>query len=261
LFGRLAGTRLEGERLGALLETRPWAGGWALAGRLREVRSPQVLHLATHAFFLPDQERVAAPLFGSALLAGARTGGPLRESPLLRSGLALAGANGRARQFTPPAEAEDGLLTAEDVAGLDLLDTDLVVLSASETGTGRGGEDVLGLEHAFVQAGARRLVLSLWKVPELAAAVLMERFHENVRKGGLDCLAALREAQIYTRDVTVGKLRGSWLSPEALLRAGKGNEPFRQYLQKLARQADVYLPFRHVRYWGAFVCVGDPGPA
>jgi tetratricopeptide (TPR) repeat protein len=260
-FGRLTGTRLEGERLAALLETQPWLGGEGLAARLREVRSPQVLHLATHAFFLPDQERVAAPLFGPALLAGARASGPLRESPLLRSGLALAGANGRARQFTPPAEAEDGLLTAEDVAGLDLLDTDLVVLSASETGTGaaRVGEDVLGLEHAFVQAGARRLVLSLWKVPELAAAVLMQRFHENVRKGGLDCLAALREAQHYTRDVTVGRLRASWLSPEALARAGKGNEPFRQYLQKLARQADVYLPFRHVRYWGAFVCVGDPG--
>jgi tetratricopeptide (TPR) repeat protein len=261
LFGRLAGTRLEGERLGALLATQPWVGGWALAGRLREVRSPQVLHLATHAFFLPDQERVAAPLFGSALLAGARESGPVRESPLLRSGLALAGANGRARQFTPPPEAEDGLLTAEDVVGLDLLDTELVVLSACETGPGgvHTGEDIQGLEHAFVQAGARRLILSLWKVPDLAAAVLLERFHENMRRGGLGCLAALREAQRYTRDVTVGRLRASWLSPQTLARAGKGNEPFRQYLQKLARQADVYLPFRHVRYWGAFVCVGDPG--
>jgi tetratricopeptide (TPR) repeat protein len=258
-FGRLAGTRLEGERLAAVLETQPWLGDAALASRLRELRSPPVLHLATHAFFLPDQERVAAPLFGAALLAGA--GGPVRESPLLRSGLALAGANGKARQFTPPAEAEDGLLTAEDVIGLDLIDTELVVLSATDTGPGdgRGGEDVLGLEHAFVQAGARRLVLSLWKVPELAAAVLLERFHENVRKGGLDCRAALREAQRYTRDVTVGRLRASWLSAEALAKAGKGNEPFRQYLQKLARQADVYLPFRHVRYWGGFVCVGDPG--
>jgi CHAT domain-containing protein len=264
IFGRLAGTQLEGERLSALLETQPWLGASVLAAKLREVRSPRVLHLTTHAFYLVDQERVAAPLFGAALLADAQPrsqASPLRESPLLRSGIALAGANSRARKFEPPSEAEDGLLTAEDVVGLDLLDTELVVLPASDTGptAAHTTESVLGLRHAFVQAGARRQIISLWKVPELAAGVLLERFYENVRQRGMDCLAALREAQRYTRDVKVGQLRANWLAPTTLGRLGKDNEPFRQYLQKLARQADVYLPFRHVRYWGAFVCVGDPG--
>ena len=102
--------------------------------------------------------------------ARGRDGRPdlLLKNPLLRSGLALAGANAWLQGLRPPADAEDGLLTAEDVTGLDLLATELVVLSACETGLGQVhiGEGVFGLRRAFVLAGARTLVMSLWKVPD-----------------------------------------------------------------------------------------------
>src|SRR5262249_53556273 len=142
--------------------------------------------------------------FGETPGAG-RLRGPGMENPMLRSGLALAGANTFLRGASPPAEAEDGLLTAEDVAGLDLLDTELVVLSACETGLGAVhlGEGVFGLRRAFIVAGAKTLVMSLWKVPDLATAFLMDRFYDNLLTRGLDRDLALSEAQRFTRNATI----------------------------------------------------------
>jgi CHAT domain-containing protein len=144
----------------------------------------------------------------------------LSENPLLRSGLALAGANTWLQRGSLSAEAEDGLLTAEDVTGLDLLDTQLVVLSACETGLGevRVGEGVFGLRRAFVVAGAKTLVMSLWKVPDEQTHQLMVDFYQRVLSGQ-GVADALREAQLAMK----------------------------------ARYADPY-------YWGAFICQGDPGP-
>jgi CHAT domain-containing protein len=132
----------------ALLGVRPHLQGDAVEGEVKTCRSPRVLHLATHGFFLRD--RPASGGAGSDQLAG-----PGMENPLLRSGLALAGANTWLRHGALPPEAEDGLLTAEDVCGLDLLSTELVVLSARETGLGevRMGEGVFGLRRAFICQG------------------------------------------------------------------------------------------------------------
>ena len=139
---------------------------------------------------------------------------------MLRSGLALAGVNTWLRAGVPPAEAEDGLLTAEDVSGLDLLATELVVLSACETGLGmvHAGEGVFGLRRAFVLAGARTLVMSLWKVPDQQTQELMEEFYRRILDGQPRA-DALREAQ-------------------------------------LAMKAKYPDPL----YWGAFICQGDPVP-
>jgi CHAT domain-containing protein len=232
------------------------------------VRSPGLLHLATHGFFLQDQPHDADKELrdlgwvGAEGWGGGRLSGPLPESPMLRSGLALAGANTWLRQGALPEEAEDGLLTAEDVAGLDLLDTELVVLSACETGLGevRTGEGVFGLRRAFIVAGAKALVMSLWKVPDLPTAVLMERFYHNLLSRQLPRAEALREAQAHVRDITVGRLRPTWLSPEMIGRLSAGNPEVEAYLLKLARGPDEDRPFSRPYFWGAFICQGDPGP-
>ncbi len=150
-FSRLPGTRVEGERIAEMLGVAAWFEGTALEAQLKAHKSPRILHLATHGFFLPDQQRNPEKIAGPPGTRGAGL-----ENPLLRSGLALAGANTARRQGPLPAEAEDGILTAEDVSGMDLLNTELVVLSACETGLGqvRTGEGVFGLRRSFVLAGA-----------------------------------------------------------------------------------------------------------
>ncbi|MEJ7636771.1 MAG: CHAT domain-containing protein [Singulisphaera sp.] len=157
-FDRLPGTRAEGERVAAMLGAQLWTGPDALEGRLKDgCRSPRILHLATHGFFLPDQQADPDRASRHCVTPGGpgRLMGPLPENPLLRSGLALAGANTWLRSGNPPPDAEDGLLTAEDVCGLDLLDTDLAVLSACGTGLGviRTGEGVFGLRALHAGRG------------------------------------------------------------------------------------------------------------
>jgi CHAT domain-containing protein len=117
------------------------------------------------------------------------------------SGLALAGANSFLVGRCLPENAEDGILTAEDVTTLNLIETDLVVLSACQTATGRvfRGEGVFGLRRAFFIAGARTVVMSLWKVGDEVTADLMMRFYKNLLKG-MDKPKALRNAKLAMRD-------------------------------------------------------------
>jgi CHAT domain-containing protein/Flp pilus assembly protein TadD len=225
-FRRLPGTRAEGEQVASLLGVRPWLESEALEGRLKQVRSPRILHLATHGFFLADQPHdpsrdLRDPAWDTAQPGRfGRLSGALPENPMLRAGLALAGAQSWLDGAALPSEAEDGLLTAEDVTGLDLLDTQLVVLSACETGLGevRTGEGVLGLCRAFIVAGARTLVVSLWKVPDQQTQELMIDFYRRVLAGQA-VADALREAQLTMKH----------------------------------KYPDPY-------FWGAFVCQGNPGP-
>src|SRR5262249_6458200 len=143
--------------------------------------SPRILHVATHGFFLPDQpDGPEGPTDRGGRLRGAAP-----ENPLLRSGLALAGANTWLAGGAPPAGARDGVVSAEDVTGLELLDAALVVLSACETGLGevRAGEGVFGLRRAFQLAGARTVVMSLWKVPDEATRELMAAFYRRLLAG------------------------------------------------------------------------------
>lgn len=225
-FEHLPGTRIEGQQVADLLGVQPMLDGAALEGTLKAFHSPRILHIATHGFFLPDQQRIPGRE-GTDLTIREPTMSRLErfleqpgENPLLRSGLALAGANTWNRGGSLPPEAEDGLLTAEDVSGLDLLDTELVVLSACQTGLGevRIGEGVFGLRRAFVVAGAKTLIMSLWKVPDIQTQGLMVDFYQRILAGQSPA-DALREAQL----------------------AMKTRYP-------------------HPYYWGAFICQGDPGP-
>jgi CHAT domain-containing protein len=226
-FNRLPGTRVEGKRIAEMFKVQPWLADQALEARLKACRSPRILHLATHGFFLANQPRdpnkELRDLGAMGWLADSgfgRMSGPGMENPLLRSGLALAGANTFLEHGKLPTEAEDGILTAEDVSGLDLLATELVVLSACETGLGevRTGECVFGLRRAFVLAGAKTLVMSLWKVPDAQTQELMEGFYHRILSGQPRA-EALREAQLA-----------------------------------------IKKKYTHPFYWSAFICQGDPGP-
>src|SRR5262249_56935438 len=120
----------------------------------------------------------------------------------------LVGAGAKAPPTNPATGLVDlgaGIMTAEEVAGLDLSACALAVLSACETGLGRtaGGEGVLGLQRAFHQAGCRTVVASLWKVDDVATAALMARFYEHLWGEGLSAIEALRLAQL---DMLEGRL-------------------------------------------------------
>src|SRR5262249_20391458 len=115
-----------------------------------------------------------------------------RENPLLRSGLALAGANARRGGAN-----DDGILTALEVSGLDLVGTKLVVLSACDTGVGESvsGEGVYGLRRALVMAGAETQVMSLWQVDTGHTKELMIAYYKNL-KAGAGRSEAMRQAQL-----------------------------------------------------------------
>lgn len=164
----------------------------ATEAAVKAVHGPRVLHLATHGFFLPDEPPPSA--VGDAR-SGLPAGSPLatesHENPLLRSGLALAGANKLA------SGDEDGILTAMEASGLDLLGTKLVVLSACETGVGKvtNGDGVYGLRRALVIAGAESLVMSLWQVDDVATKDLMAGYYAKL-KAGRGRSSALRDVQL-----------------------------------------------------------------
>ena len=227
------------------------------------------IHLATHGFFADEEFRSAfghdvagEQLFGRPQLLGfgqddrlltAHRGGVTSRNPLILSGVVLAGAN------LPPKTdglglptGEDGILTAEEIVYLDLRDTELVVLSACETGLGRvaGGEGVMGLQRAFHLAGARAVVASLWKVDDNATKALMVEFYKNLWQKKMGKLEALRQAQlamIRSYDPETGQLRGPGaiqpVDPDRLAAAPDA----------AADQDQPLPPF----YWAAFQLSGD----
>ena len=189
----LPGTATEGAAIAQLTGGRLLAGEQARAATIRQQQSPRLLHLATHAYFQPDlpeaerkqdQPQRSKNNQGLMALSG--------ENPLLRSGIVFAGAN------QPDADpADDGYLTALEVARLNWKGTELVVISACESGKGdiKAGEGVYGLKRAIAVAGARSSLLSLWKVDDRATAAFMESFYNKLKSGTgrADALAATQK--------------------------------------------------------------------
>ncbi len=125
-----------------------------------------VLHIATHGFFLPTDEKLSG------------------DQSLIQSGLLLSGANYAWQNKPLPEGVEDGILTAKEISFMDLRKTDLVVLSACQTALGEiTGEGVFGLQRGFKKAGARTIIMSLWPVDDNATLLMMTEFYTNLTKG------------------------------------------------------------------------------
>jgi CHAT domain-containing protein len=218
----LPATQAEAQAVATSLKNAGWqvslyTGSMALKEVMDRARSPQVVHLATHGFFLPNTAAAEPPAPG-----GRPSGQSAVRDPMLRSGLYFAGAD-RTRAGQPPAAGlEDGVLTAYEASQLHLQGTELVVLSACETGLGQqsNGEGVFGLRRGLQEAGVESMLMSMWSVPDQETQELMTLFYQQWL-GGLDPHEALRRAQLKERDVVK---------------------------QRYGRD----LPY----YWGAFVLVG-----
>lgn len=211
----LPGTKVEIDGVSKLLkgsgyQVKQFTQKLATEANLKSVKKPTLMHIATHGYFLQDVETTGSA-FGISLENA-------NDNPLLRSGLMLAGAGATVSgQRMPNLSSNDnGILTAYEAMNLDLDGTDLIILSACETGLGdiKAGEGVYGLQRAFLVAGADALIMSLWKVDDAATQQLMSYFYQH------------------------------WI------KLGNKQKAFKQaQLQLMAKHKDPY-------YWGAFVMVG-----
>jgi CHAT domain-containing protein/Tfp pilus assembly protein PilF len=189
-FAPLSGTEREAQSIRSLFpEATVMMGMQATETWLKQAAAPRILHISTHGFFLTDTPTSATDETGEttrAIKANVRV-----ENPMLRSGLALAGANLR------KSGDDDGILTALEASNLNLWGTKLVTLSACDTGLGevKNGEGVYGLRRAFVLAGTETLVMSLWPVSDYVTRELMTNYYKGL-KLGQGRREALRQVQL-----------------------------------------------------------------
>ncbi|KOY85883.1 hypothetical protein AD998_06760 [bacterium 336/3] len=211
----LPGTKAEVEAIEEMfkkkgIKTQTFMAENALEESIKSIKNPKVLHIATHGYFLSDVQSKN----DQDKLMGIKQS-VLAKNVLMRSGLMLAGAESNLKATS--SNTENGILTAQEAMNLNLGETELVVLSACETGLGeiKTGEGVYGLQRAFKVAGAKAILMSLWKVDDEATKELMVSFYDN------------------------------WL---------KTNNKKQAF--KLA-QAKLRTKFPHPYYWGAFILIGE----
>jgi CHAT domain-containing protein len=194
----LPGTEREISQVDFLLKQKGWntqgyVENTATEEKIKNINSPKIFHVATHGFYKPstdaDQNNVTS---NEAQLA---------QNPLMRTGLLFRGAGDLLQKTDYNYNMENGILTAYEAMNLNLDRTDLVVLSACETGLGelQAGEGVYGLQRAFLVAGAKVLIMSMFKVDDEATQKLMLKFYQkwlnsgNMRQSFLDAKKELRD--------------------------------------------------------------------
>jgi CHAT domain-containing protein/tetratricopeptide (TPR) repeat protein len=224
----LPATRAEAEAIVRVLpravygDSQVYTGPDALHERLLQVRRPRILHLATHGFYLPPEDAAAhEKIRGPARSVMGRL--EAQANPFYRSGIVLAGCNSYEKGGRKPG-ARSGWVTAEELAGLDLRGTELVVLSACQTGRGdiAGEEGIIGPPRALLYAGARSVITTLFAVPDQESQQLMAGFYQRLATG-LSKQESLRRAQLDLIDTR--------------RKAGGSDHPF---------------------YWSAFTLCGEP---
>ncbi len=210
----LPGTQAELTELRRLLKSQGWIANTytekaATEEQIKQLDNPRIFHVATHGFFTPKTEMGSEDEL-------TKSESEASQNPLLRTGLLLSGAGDLLKETTFNYNSESGILTAYEAMNLNLDQTDLVVLSACETGLGElaVGEGVYGLQRAFIVAGAKTLIMSMFKVDDEATQKLMVKF--------------------YTKWLTSGKKRESFVEAKKELRT--------EYQDPI--------------FWGAFIMIG-----
>ena len=200
VWNYLEGTKSEGDAIKGILEQGRINVSYLTDNNATETYFKQnaqkfnILHLATHGFFFDDPNKVRFDEkkkdveYGDLTFRGAARGFGVNsfvnnENPLMRSGLVLAGAND-VWVKNEKGDADDGVLTAQEVTQIDMRRNDLVVLSACETGLGdiKGSEGVYGLQRALKMAGVKYIVMSLWQIPDKETVEFMGLFYNNLLK-------------------------------------------------------------------------------
>jgi CHAT domain-containing protein len=218
VWSYLEGTKTETEKINQILENGKIKVNYFTNTTATEenfklmANNSNILHIATHGFFYPDPKETKIEVekkqkveYGDVIFRGSEIGFGVNSfvknpNPLMRSGLVFAGAN-NVWSKQEKAEGDDGVLTAQEVAHIDMRKTDLVVMSACETGLGdiRGSEGVYGLQRAFKMAGANYLIMSLWQVPDKETVEFMTIFYtkllvdKNINKAFKETQKAMRQ--------------------------------------------------------------------
>lgn len=216
----LPGTRQEAKAIEKLLkktEVSVLMGSEATKREFLKIEQPGILHVATHGLFLGettkggdtsrglvlDDEPDARPMPAASTVVTRAPKPAFAENPLLSSMLVLAGAESASKLAVDARDPEvgNGLVTALEVASMNLWGTQLVILSACETGRGdvsNLGQGVYGLRRAVMVAGAQTLLTSLWKVDDKATRDLMTRYYKNLM-GGTGRAESMRDAALFIR--------------------------------------------------------------
>lgn len=208
-----------------------------------------ILHIATHGFYWTKTEAQQRNDLSFLTLLKQGKKDNTEDKALTRSGLLFAGANNALMGRRLPYGIDDGILTAKEISELDLRGLDLVVLSACQTGLGEiTGDGVFGLQRGFKKAGAKTLMMSLWKVDDKATQLLMSRFYSNLITGKSK-IESLRDAQKYVREyeteVEVKPDNRPVISAHA-----KEQVQQNKTTQKIIKKVQ---PYKDPKYWAAFI--------